>query len=206
MERCLDLLADGGRLGIVLPESMVCNPSHRYMMQYILSRARITAVISLPEEVFQPYTHAKTCVVMIEKTPPTEAYAIFMAAARWCGHDSRGLSIPHDDLPEIEKRFVAYQQGALGEFDHLGFTISSVDIQDYIYLPKYYNPELSARLDGLRETHEFLNLGELADRGVVSVDTGDEVGKLSYGTGPVPFIRTSDIEGYSRVRHLILQP
>ncbi len=193
VERCLDLLTDGGRLGIVLPESMVCNPSHRYILQYILSRARIVAVVSLPEEVFQPYTHAKTCVVVIEKTLPSEKHHIFMAAARWCGHDSRGLSIPHDDLPEIQKRFAAYREGALGDFNHLGFTISSADIQDYIYLPKYYNPELSDRLEDLRPTHDLVRLGELADRGVLSVSTGDEVGKLAYGTGPVPFIRTSDI-------------
>jgi len=193
VERCLDLMADGGRMGIVLPESMVCNPTHRYMMQYILSRARITAVISLPEEVFQPYTHAKTCILLIEKTLPTDEYPIFMGAARWCGHDSRGLAIPHDDLPEIENRYAAFKNDEPGDFDHLGFSISSSEIQDYIYLPKYYNPELSERLSNLKETHDLISLGELADRGLITVDTGDEVGKLAYGTGPVPFIRTSDI-------------
>ena len=28
LERCLDLMKPGGRMGIVLPESMLCNPSH----------------------------------------------------------------------------------------------------------------------------------------------------------------------------------
>lgn len=193
LERCLDLLTDGGRMGVILPESMVCNPSHRYIVQYILSRARITAVVSLPEEVFQPYTHAKTCVVLIEKTPPTEEYAVFMAAAKWCGHDSRGLAIPHDDLPNIESKFLQFRAGSLPDFDHLGFSISSTEIRDCIYLPKYYNPELRARLRDLEPTHELQVLGELADRGMLSVSVGDEVGKLAYGTGSVPFIRTSDI-------------
>lgn len=193
VERCLDLLTDGGRMGLILPESMVCNPSHRYIVQYIQSRARITAVVSLPEEVFQPYTHAKTCIILIEKAPADEKYQVFMAAARWCGHDSRGLPIPHDDLPVIQERFARFKDGELPEFDHLGFAIDSDQIQDHIYLPKYYNPELGQRLEGLRATHELVSLGELAEQGHITVGTGDEVGKLAYGTGPVPFIRTSDI-------------
>lgn len=65
IERCLDLLKEGGRLGIVAPESMFCNPSHKYIMNYVESKAQIEAVISMPEELFQPHTHAKTCVVLM---------------------------------------------------------------------------------------------------------------------------------------------
>ena len=32
--------------------------------------------------------------------------------------------------------------------------------------------------------------------GVLSVSTGDELGKLAYGTGDIPFIRTSDISNW----------
>ena len=41
VERCLELLRPGGRMGVILPESMLCNPSHRYVVQYIQSVARI---------------------------------------------------------------------------------------------------------------------------------------------------------------------
>lgn len=193
VERCLELLADDGRMGIVLPESMVCNPSHRYIIRYILQAARISAVISLPEEVFQPYTHAKTCILLIEKRSSTERHDVFMASARWCGHDSRGLPIPYDDLPTIAERYEAYRQGKLDDPEHLGFTVSSDAIVDGIYLPKYYDPELSARIGGLEDTHELVTMGQLEDQGLLTFATGDEVGKLAYGTGPVPFIRTSDI-------------
>jgi type I restriction enzyme M protein len=30
----------------------------------------------------------------------------------------------------------------------------------------------------------------------LSISTGDEVGKLAYGTGPVPFIRASDLANW----------
>lgn len=198
IERCLNLLSDKGRMGIVLPESMLCNPSHRYIMQYILSRATIRAVISVHEDLFQPYTHAKTAVVLIENgiEPEGESHEVFMAVARWCGHDSRGHSIPYDDLPKISERWERYVGGEELDFDHLGFVINSSEIRDHIYLPKYYNPEIQESIETLSETHDLVRLGDLADSGAIEVSTGDEVGKLAYGTGGIPFIRTSDIANW----------
>lgn len=198
VERCLELLKDGGRLGIIAPESMFCNPSHRYIVQHIKSVARIKAVISLPEELFQPYTHAKTCAVVIEKkkTDTDEGHEIFMGLAKWCGHDSRGLPIPHDDLPKILEKFMEYQNKGGLKYDHLGFVISEKDITDNVYLPKYYNPEISQKLNGLKSTHDLLVLGDLIKKKVLSISTGHEVGKLAYGTGHIPFIRTSEIANW----------
>lgn len=198
VERCLDLLRDGGRLGIIVPESMICNPSHRYIVQYIKSVARIKVVISLPEELFQPYTHAKTCAVVIEKTPPdpTEDYEIFMAIAKWCGHDSRGLTIPYDDLPQILANYLSFENESSIAYDRKGFVMSESDILNDIYVPKYYNPEIQAALSELEESHDLLPFGDLVEREILSYDTGDEVGKLAYGSGNIPFVRTSDIANW----------
>ena len=38
--------------------------------------------------------------------------------------------------------------------------------------------------------------GNLLRDGILTIDTGHEVGKLAYGTGPIPFIRTSDIANW----------
>ena len=198
IERCLELLKDGGKLGIMAPESMFCNPSHRYIVQYIKSLARIVAVVSFPEELFQPFTHAKTCGVIIEKIPtdPAHPHSIFMAIAKWCGHESRGLPIPHDDIPQINDKYNQFKSGMTIEYDHFGFTISEAEIVEDVYLPKYYNPEIQRKIDSLRETHEILTLGDLVADGDITISTGDEVGKLAYGTGPIPFIRTSDIANW----------
>lgn len=90
IERCLDLLRDGGRMGIVLLESIFGMPKYRYVVDFINKRARILAIVTLPEDLFQPFTHAKTCVVLLEKTPTDKPYPIFMCDVKWCGHDSRG--------------------------------------------------------------------------------------------------------------------
>ena len=52
VERCLDLLKPGGRLGIVLPEGVFNNPSLAYVREFCEDRAFIQAVISLPPETF----------------------------------------------------------------------------------------------------------------------------------------------------------
>lgn len=52
IERCLDLLKPGGRLGIVLPEGILNNPSLGYVREFTEDRAFICAVISLPQETF----------------------------------------------------------------------------------------------------------------------------------------------------------
>ena len=201
IERSLELLAPGGRLGIVAPESMFCNPSHKYIMNYVEQHARIDAVISMPENLFQPHTHAKTCVVLMTKFDTQNhqvdpEHKIFMAVAKWCGHDSRGLEIPYDDIPLIQDRYEKFKSGVELSYDHLGFTVKQKEIVDSIYLPIYYNPEIQEQLDSLQKDYELITVGKLVQDGLVEISTGDEVGKLAYGTGQIPFIRTSDIANW----------
>ncbi|MCE9637134.1 MAG: N-6 DNA methylase [Planctomycetes bacterium] len=114
IERCTQLLKPGGRLGIVLPESIFGMPKYGYVVKWLLDNFVLRAFVSLPEEVFQPSTHAKTCIVILENRRPPDDYDIEMAIADWCGHDSRGnptLRVDDagkeellDDLPKIAER------------------------------------------------------------------------------------------------------
>ncbi len=52
IERCLDLLKPGGRMGIVLPEGVFNNPSLRHVREFVEDRAFLRAVVSLPQETF----------------------------------------------------------------------------------------------------------------------------------------------------------
>ncbi len=52
IERCLNLLKPGGRMGIVLPEGVFNNPSLAYVREFCEERAFIRAVVSLPQETF----------------------------------------------------------------------------------------------------------------------------------------------------------
>ena len=52
MERCLNLLKPGGRMGIVLPEGVMDGRKLHEVRQYVESRAKILFIVSLPQEVF----------------------------------------------------------------------------------------------------------------------------------------------------------
>lgn len=118
IERCLDLLRDGGRMGIVLLESIFGMPKYRYVVDYINRRAKILAIVTLPEDLFQPFTHAKTCVVVLEKSPTEEPYDIFMCDVKWCGHDSRGN--PTWSLDEGGKRILLDEVPQVAALYHAG--------------------------------------------------------------------------------------
>lgn len=62
--------------------------------------------------------------------------------------------------------------------------------------PRYYDPELDADLEALHDTHEIVRFGDLVSEGCIKMTTGDEVGKLAYGGGDIPFVRTSDISNW----------
>ena len=53
VERCLNLLKPGGRMGIVLPDGNLNNPSLAWLRRWCEGKARILAVVSLPEETFR---------------------------------------------------------------------------------------------------------------------------------------------------------
>ncbi|WP_159996514.1 transposase [Roseomonas sp. 18066] len=53
VERCLNLLKPGGRIGIVLPDGNLNNPSLTWLRRWCEGKAKILAVVSLPEETFR---------------------------------------------------------------------------------------------------------------------------------------------------------
>ncbi|MCL4369301.1 MAG: hypothetical protein M1380_00085 [Chloroflexi bacterium] len=80
--------------------------------------------------------------------------------------------------------------------NHLGFAIKRSSIRALTFIPRYYNPEIADHLSHLETTHNLIVLGDLVRNGDMLASTGDEIGKMVYGTGTIPFIRTSDISNW----------
>jgi len=78
----------------------------------------------------------------------------------------------------------------------LAYKINSKQISKNIFIPKYYDPELREQIFALDQTHDLYNLGDLIKSGKIVVRTGHEIGKMAYGTGNIPFVRTSDISNW----------
>lgn len=52
LERCLNLLKPGGRMGIVLPEGVLNNTNLQKVRDFVESRAKILLIVSIPQDVF----------------------------------------------------------------------------------------------------------------------------------------------------------
>lgn len=52
IERCLNLLKPGGRMGIVLPEGVLNNTNLQKVRDFVESKAKILLIVSIPQDVF----------------------------------------------------------------------------------------------------------------------------------------------------------
>ncbi len=202
VERCLSLLKPGGRLGMVLPESVLSNKSYRYLVQYLRNEADIQGVIGMPEALFKTSgkggTHTKTCLLLARRLGgrTRRTKRVFMAEAKWCGQDSRARTIEKNDLPEIASNWSSHVRRNGLVQSPLGFTVGDADIRNNVLRPRYYDPQIDSDLAKLKRSHNLYRFGDLIEDGTVTWKTGHEVGKLAYGTGDIPFIRTSDISNW----------
>ncbi|MBW8059848.1 MAG: hypothetical protein FVQ78_05835 [Solirubrobacterales bacterium] len=79
---------------------------------------------------------------------------------------------------------------------HLGFQIAETEVRNDILVPHYYDPELPDLLEALEPSHHLVSIGELIEDGSLELRQGRYIGKLHYGTGRIPYIRTSDIANW----------
>lgn len=202
VEKCLNLLKEGGRLGMVVPESLITSKSYGYVVDYMRNRGDFQAILGMPEDFFKTSgkggTHTKACLILFVKNTKkkNENDKIFMAEAKWCGHDSRGRNIEQDDLPSILNNFYKFEQDEKFEQGKLGYVVLTKDVENNILSPRYYNPAIKNSLELVKDTHDIVRFGDLVNKGVIELKTGNEAGKLAYGTGDIPFVRTSDISNW----------
>jgi len=202
IERCLQLLKPGGRMGIVLPDGILGNVTDGYIRKFILEKAKILAVVDMPAETFQPSTSTKTSLLFLQKKKEgekVENYPIFMAVAEKCGHNRRGKPIEEDDFPEIALKYKKYYKEKI-KTDRMGFILKLEKIveSDNILAPRYFNPEIKKELLNLEKSGRYIlvSFKELLEQGIISIQRGDEIGSKNYGTGDIPFVRTSDISNW----------
>lgn len=97
IERCIDLLKEGGRMGIVLPNGHFENPSLEYLRYYIKQRTKILGIVNLPQETFIPYgTGVKTSLLFVQKDTPNidREYSLFFSQIRKIGYQGNKNGSP----------------------------------------------------------------------------------------------------------------
>jgi len=221
IERCIQLLKDDGKMGIILPEGIFGNPTDRYIWEYLTSNGKILGIISLDQNTFQPYTCNKTSILFFKKIKiiPSD-YEIKFAVVENVGHDkdgkalykvkkdgnkkldSAGNPILNDELLDLHSKLKEAE-----EFNYLKeqkiFKINYSQIKNKIFIPNYYTG-VERTLKKLASDREFalLTIKELAKKKIIYTNKGgylprgDEIGSHVYGLGNIPFIRTSELNSW----------
>ncbi|MXW88329.1 MAG: N-6 DNA methylase [Acidimicrobiaceae bacterium] len=203
IERSLDMLNDGGRLAIVLPETVFHGPSKRRIRDYISDRAAVEAVIELPHNTFRPHCNAKTCLLVARKAAPQTR--VVMAAPHEMGHDHTGRVLYRrdqpqeiwDDLPQV----ITELDDPNDADNAFVFTADWADIDAAgHWMPRYFHARQQP-LDA-QEDRYWVPLQTLEDEGVIQAWKGHGSPPATHkGQGDVPYVRVADIVNWEIYRN-----
>ncbi|SDS04679.1 Type I restriction enzyme R protein N terminus (HSDR_N) [Schaalia meyeri] len=172
-ERCLDWLAEGGRMGIVLPKAFLDTAQAHRAREMLFERAYLDGVVTLHKDSFQPDTGVRTCMVFLTKKTerqrqlPEGDYDIFMAVSQKVGQTSEGepifvvgddgrptAEIDHD-LDEIVHDFKALRSGSLVA-SQFRYAVKRSDIDNRLNInPQFYSPHLNESIATVRRFDEL---------------------------------------------------
>lgn len=105
IQRAVEWLKPGGRMGIVLPDGILGNPGDEYIRQWILRHCWVLASVDLPVETFivEANVNILTSLLFLKRKTQTEIqaedlgkkvdYPVFMAVAEKVGFDRRGVPL-----------------------------------------------------------------------------------------------------------------
>jgi len=198
IERCLELLKEGGWLGIVIDEGALSLPSAADVRELILQRSELAAVFSLPETAFMPYASVNTSILILQKNSrPPEKQLTFFARAENVGrkangdadivYDDSGAPRLNSDLPEILEAWSRFE--STGSLEHqtdsiflanpLALANDLTNRENRLDFRFHHPARLAAQAALDRCEYKLLQLGELCDirnEGYVpSVDFSDQV-------------------------------
>lgn len=211
IERCLQLLNEGGRLAIVLPNGNFENPSLEYLRYYIKLKAKILAIVNLPDETFIPFgTGVKTSLLFLQKDTPNlvREYLIFFGRVTKLGYqgnkngtptykkdkfgqiikDNLGQRILDEDFSDIVDAFKKFQKGnEINKKNSFSLNYNELNGRfDY----DFYSPENRKMFSNLDKTNT-VRLGDICD--IIKVKSR----KLKDQNQTVEYVELSDINTHS---------
>ncbi|MFX1315543.1 MAG: N-6 DNA methylase [Promethearchaeota archaeon] len=221
IERCIQLLKEGGKLGIVLPEGIFGNPSDRYIWEFLGQNGKFIGIISLDQNTFQPYTCNKTSILFFQKLKDVpEDYSIDFAIVDNVGHDKdgkilyklnrdgtkkldlEGNLVINDELINLHLRLKEVKDFNYFE-EQKNFKIKNSQIKNSIFIPTYYTGvEKILKKLSVDKNYQLKSIKELVEANIIYTNNGkylprgDEIGSNVYGLGDVPFIRTSELNNW----------
>ncbi len=152
LDRNLQLLKPNGLLLIVLPDGIL-EPAYEYVHRYLLDKAALRAVVSLPKDTFAiTGTVAKTSFVCLQKIGDEDnnTNPVFMAVANHVGYVKKGtVEVPDpkgNDLPAIATVYGDFVRTATSEaskelsHEPMIVLVPHSELRDAL-TPHTYNPD-----------------------------------------------------------------
>ncbi|MDR0603161.1 MAG: N-6 DNA methylase [Bacteroidales bacterium] len=211
IERCLKLLKEGGKMGIVLPNGNFENPSLEYLRAYIKQKAKLLAVIKLPQETFIPFgTGVKTSILFLEKDSQNDKkqYDIFWGKVTKLGYqgnkngtllykknefgqvikDKNGQPILEEDFSEIVEQYNNFKNNII-KITNNSFSIKDNELNGRFDFD-FYSPENKV-FDRTLRNGKTVKLNEICS--IVKIKSP----KLKNQNETVEYVELSDINTHS---------
>ena len=205
IERCFAMLKDGGRMAIVLPETVFHAPSTERLRDYILDRGEVLAVVSLPHNTFRPHCNAKTCLLVVARAKAgLNPRDVVMACPREMGHNHQGKPIYRDgttevwdDMPSVLKEL----DSPTADSNEFVFAVPWSDIKVAGHLiPHYFSYRRRPRR--APRGRRWVLLGDLVDDGAIQAHDGHgSPTSAEKGQGDIPYIRVADVVNWELYRN-----
>ncbi|MDE0472483.1 MAG: N-6 DNA methylase [Ekhidna sp.] len=186
IERCLQLLKDGGKMAMVLPSGILGNERETYLREYILNKGNLFAIVELPFETFSPNVTIHTSVLFIQKGKSNKSKELFISINEYCGHDKKGRPIEKDDIPNAAKCFYSKQS------DENNFFIDSSVLEHSFVAKRYLQKYVDNIAKLAKSKHPTVPLGYL----IKTVHNGANIDDSSIYTEPnegLPYILVKSI-------------
>ncbi len=202
IERCIQLLRDGGRLGIILPETFFHAPRSQFVLEFI-KKHNIYCIVDLPHNTFRPHNNAKCIAIFLQKNTPQKD-EILMCVAEEMGHDHQGSPIYRwnqqeskntdeiwDDIENIKDEIKNKTN------DRYTFFVKKEVVEEVnIYVPRYFwkNKTTIIQNHVKQEGCTLLSINNLINEGVIGFFDGHGSPRSeNKGKGEIPYIRVKDI-------------
>ncbi len=186
IERSLSFLDKGGRMAIVLPDSILTSPTNGYVRELIKKESIILGTVGLPEGTFTSAgAGSKTSILFLRKklNQQEKQGKIFMAIAENIGYDissKRGKFIVENDLPTIAEKFLELQSTGDIKFSKNPIIFATSDIGERFDPSFYYQQfiEIPGRKilpiqDVVSLVEEKINLKKFPEREFYYIEIGD---------------------------------
>lgn len=213
VERAWRILQNGGRLGIVLPETYFFSKSYTWFREWMDKHFILRGVLNIPMEAFQGFCRAKTNFYVFQKIGEGEHVEcpswfregyIWVPNAPTIGLNKDGLDLyvvndKGERTQSIDDKAIEDVKALLKQqvTSTAGYVKLEKMATSFVAVPTFsgnrsesaLEEKVKNKLKGFR----MCSLGELIDKGIIAVRAGHGSPSADVRTGDIPYIKVVDL-------------